>query len=179
MADYLTPTVVQQNILDKDISPFERLLLGNIFSFEQYGDELYFFSEDGPSTFLTIERAMLESALDTSRDRPSSVAEEIGAQLAKIPIDEPIVELDLSAVSWEFIFQDIVRRSDVLSYLTVVSSFTCTKMRRDGFGGMAVLITKDAVVGKSTHDILDDLVLEAALDGPSRDAPSTKENCHD
>ncbi|MBY6240477.1 ArdC-like ssDNA-binding domain-containing protein [Methylosinus sp. Sm6] len=68
---------------------------------------------------------------------------------------------------------------DVLSYPTVVSSFTCTRMRRNGFGGMAVLITKDTVVGKSTHDILDDLVLEAGLDGASRHAPAAKENCHD
>jgi len=179
MADYLTPTVVQQKIPDKDISPFERLMLGNIFSVEQYDDELYFFSEDGPSTFLTVERAELEAALDASRDRPSSVAEEIGAQLIKIPIDEPLVELDLSAVSWEFIFQDIVRRSDTLSYLTVVSSFTCTKMRPDGFGGMAVLITKDTVAGQSTHDILGDLISEAGVDRPSRDAPATQENCHD
>ncbi|WP_024882398.1 hypothetical protein [Methylosinus sp. LW3] len=179
MADYHTPTVIQQNIPDKDISAFERLLLDDIFSVERHGDELYFFSEDGPSTFLTVERVTLEAALLASRDRPSSIAEEISAQLAKCPIEEPVVKLDLSAVSWEFILQDIVRRSDALSYLTVISSFTCTKMRRDGFGGMAVLITKDAVVGKSTHDILDDLVFEAGLGVASRHAPAAKENCHD
>ena len=38
-------------------------------------------------------------------------------------------------------------------------------MRPDGFGGMAVLITSDAIVGKSTNDILEDFLAEAGLDG--------------
>ena len=42
-------------------------------------------------------------------------------------------------------------------------------MRPDGFGGMAVLITADAIVGKSTNDILEDFLAEnegdAANDG--------------
>jgi hypothetical protein len=53
---------------------------------------------------------------------------------------------------WESIFQDIVRRSARLRYVTAISAFTCSKMRPDGFGGMAVLITPSAVVGKSTSD---------------------------
>jgi hypothetical protein len=42
-------------------------------------------------------------------------------------------------------------------------------MRPDGFGGMAVLITADAILGKSTDDILEDFLAEregvAADDG--------------
>jgi hypothetical protein len=37
-------------------------------------------------------------------------------------------------------------------------------MRPDGFGGMAVLITAEAVMGKSTGDILADLVDQAEHD---------------
>jgi hypothetical protein len=33
-------------------------------------------------------------------------------------------------------------------------------MRPDGFGGMAVLITADAILGKSTNDILEDFLAE-------------------
>ena len=36
-----------------------------------------------------------------------------------------------------------------------ITSFTCSRMRPDGFGGMAVLITRDAIVGKSTGDFLE------------------------
>src|SRR5216684_4427044 len=39
--------------------------------------------------------------------------------------------LDLSGSSWEFFLQDIVRRSKTLTYISVVTSFTCSKMRPD------------------------------------------------
>lgn len=51
-----------------------------------------------------------------------------------------------------------------MRYVTALSSFTCSKMRPDGFGGMAVLITADSVMGKSTHDILEDFLAETDLD---------------
>ena len=37
-------------------------------------------------------------------------------------------------------------------------------MRPDGFGGMAVLITREAIVGKTTGDFLEDMIAEAGLD---------------
>ena len=88
-------------------------------------------------------------------------------QLARVPADNVEIELHLSATSWEFIFQDIVRRSRSVRYVTAVSSFTCSKMRPDGFGGMAVLITANAIVGKSTNDIIADFLAEAHLDEPA------------
>ena len=36
-------------------------------------------------------------------------------------------------------------------------------MRPDSFGGMAVLITVDAILGKSTNDIIEDFLAE--MDG--------------
>jgi hypothetical protein len=30
---------------------------------------------------------------------------------------------------------------DIVRYVTAVTAFTCSKMRHDGFGGMAMLIT--------------------------------------
>jgi hypothetical protein len=38
-------------------------------------------------------------------------------------------------------------------------------MRPDGFGGMAVLITATAVIGKSTIDIINAPPAEAGIDG--------------
>jgi len=70
-------------------------------------------------------------------------------------------------MSWEGIFQDILRRSKTLRYVTAVSAFTCSRMRPDGFGGMAVLITPTAVVGKSTSHIIEDFLAEAHLDEPA------------
>jgi hypothetical protein len=57
-----------------------------------------------------------------------------------------------------------VRRSHTLRYVTAVSAFTCSRMRPDGFGGMAVLITPTAVMGKSTNDIVEDFLNAAVPD---------------
>ena len=38
MADYYTPTVIQQTIPDTDMTPLERLLLSNIFEAERDGE---------------------------------------------------------------------------------------------------------------------------------------------
>ncbi|MGB5083321.1 MAG: hypothetical protein WBO09_01675 [Methylocystis silviterrae] len=165
MADYLNPTVIQQTIPQTDISPLELLLLQNIFTVERCGDDLYFFAEGGPSTLLTIDRGKLEAAIAASKSMPNSFAEEIGAQqLSEAPPDEVDIEIDMSATSWEPVFQDIVRRSATLTYITAVSSFTCTKMRSNGFGGMAIVITRDTVFGKSTNDIIEDFLADAGID---------------
>jgi hypothetical protein len=60
--------------------------------------------------------------------------------------------------------QNIVRRSQTLKYILVITSFTCTKMRSDGFGGMATVITANTIAGKSTHDIIGELLEEAGVD---------------
>jgi hypothetical protein len=164
MADFMTPTVIQQRIPEKDISPLERLLLSNMFDYRLFDKEVYLSSEDGPATFLAIDRSDLEGALAKSRKLKSLIAPEIERQLAKTPADVDEIDIDLSSISWETLLQDIVKRSSTLRYLTVVSSFTCTKMRPDGFGGMAILITKDAIKGKSTNDILEDFLAEAGFD---------------
>ena len=61
-------------------------------------------------------------------------------------------------------------RSPSLHYVTAVTAFTCSKMRPDGFGGMAILITDTAVTGKSTNDIIEDFLAEAGLDTDAQDA---------
>ena len=48
MADYHTPTVIQQTIPKGDITPLERLLLGHIFDVEEHDDTLYYYAETGP-----------------------------------------------------------------------------------------------------------------------------------
>jgi hypothetical protein len=112
------------------------------------------------------------AALAASEASASSLNAFVAERLALLPIDEHAIDLDLSGMSWEFIFQDIVRRSKTLRYVTAVSSFTCSKMRPDAFGGRAVLITAAGVMGKSTNDILEDFLTEAGLDeagAPAKD----------
>ena len=162
MADYYTPTVIQQTIPDSDMTPLERLLLSHIFDAERDGEGWYFFSEQGPADTILAERAALETALTESQVPAENVANTLVKEhLLKLQGAEPdaqFVDLDLSMTSWESILQDIVRRSSTLRYVSAVSSFTCSRMRSDGFGGMVVVISADAVLGKSTTDLLEEFI---------------------
>jgi hypothetical protein len=164
MADYFSPTVIQPSIPVADITPLERLLLDHIFSVEPDGDALSLYAEEGPADFLIVDRAELEAALAASRDVASTAAAVVTEQLARSNGDGAEIDLDLSGTSYEFFFQDIVRRSPTLRYITAIASFECSKMRPDGFGGMACLITADRIIGKSTSDLIEDFFAEAGLD---------------
>jgi hypothetical protein len=165
MADYFSPTVIQPTIPVGDITQLERLLLSHIFNAEPEGEGLYFYADEGPADIAWLDRAPLEAALAQSPTTiDSSAAAFVTGQLARVPRDNVEIELDVTEMSWQSVLQDIVRRSASLRYITAVSAFTCSKMRPDGFGGMAVLITPSAVMGKSTNDIVEDLLNEAVLD---------------
>ena len=166
MADYFEPTVIQPTIPDADMTPLERLLLSHIFQSERHDDDgWYFFAEECPDTMIVVDRASLAAALAETRADDSSVHAYVAEQLASAAEDDEI-DLDLSGTSWEFMLQDIVKRSATLDHVTAVSALTCSRMRPDGFGGMAVLITADAIQGKSTNDILGELLDQAEHGAP-------------
>jgi len=162
MADYFSPTVIQPSIPVADMTPLDRLLLGAIFDAEPDGDALYFHSSSGPNDMLQLSAVELRAVITASAGMESSTATYVAERLAVAADDTAEIEIDLSARSWAFIFQDIVRRSPTLEHVTAVTSFTCSKMRPDGFGGMAMLVTADAITGKSTQDIIGDLLDQAA-----------------
>jgi hypothetical protein len=171
MADYCQQTVVQQTIPDGDMTPLERLVLSRIFQSERVNDGWYFFAEESPAVMITVPRRELNQALAASPDDGSAarvhVIEHIrmaAPAAAEIDLDRSDASLDLSGTSFEFFLQDIVKRAATLKYISVVTAFTCSRMRCDGFGGMAVLITRDAIVGKTTGDFLEDMIAEAGLD---------------
>ena len=169
MADYFSPTVIQQPIPVADMTPLERLVLSLIFDAEPDGETLYFHTAFGPSDAIGFSIDELRAAIEASPATASTATTYVAERLAAVAADDTDIEIDFSDTSWEFIFQDIVRRSSTLRYVTVVTSFTCSKMRPDAFGGMAVLITANTIVGKSTNDILEDFLAEkegdAADDG--------------
>ena len=163
MADYITPTVIQPAIAIADVTPLERLLLSHVFNAECQGERLYYYADERPAERIWLDRARLEAALAQSRI-DSTAATLVIEHFARIPADNVEIELDFSDRRWQTIFQDIVRRSPSLRYVTAISAFTCTKMRPGGFGGRAVLITADAVMGKSTSDIVADFLNTAVPD---------------
>ena len=164
MADYLSPTVIQPAIPVGDMTPLECLLLSQIFNTEAQGDRLYFHAGEGPASMIWLDRAVLEAALTQSQSASGNTASAIVIRrLAPIPADNVEIELDFSDLSWQEIFQDIVRRSATIRYVTAVSAFTCTgtTMPPDAFGGMALVITASDVMGKSTNDIIQDFLNQA------------------
>jgi len=154
MADYFTQMVVHQTIPQRDITPLERLLLSHIFTGEAGGEGLYFFTEQGPSDMLWLNRPEVEQALRASEALDSRANSFIREQLAQHASDVGEIEIDMSGQDWPFLFQDIVKRSPTLQFVTIEAAFTCSRMRSDGFGGMAMLISADAVLSKSTLELL-------------------------
>jgi hypothetical protein len=148
------------------MTPLELLLLSHIFDAECDGDVWYFFSEQGPADMLYVERAALETALAASEGAGENTASRfVREHLPDPQSGEPLpphLDLDLSTTSWEFIMQDVVRRSPTLRYVSAVSSFTCSRMRPDGFGGAVVVISASEIMGKSTSDLLEEIIERVA-----------------
>jgi len=163
MADYFQPTVVQQTIPHADMTPIEHLLLSHMFECEPEGEGWYFFSEQGPADFVFATRAEIEEALAASSEGGSTAYALSVEQLAQLDPTATDIEIDLSGTTWETLFQDIVKRSKTLRYVSVVAAFTCSRMRSDGFGGLAVFITADAVLGQSTTGFIEDCLKETGL----------------
>lgn len=165
MADYYTPTIVQQVIPLADITSLECLLLGEIFQSDLVAGGLYFTSEDGPKDMIWVESESLRTCLDDPAAKGSAAHAEILHQCSEALIGDDDVEIDASMEWWTVLFQDIVRRSSTLDHISVVMSYTCSKLRADGLGGMAMLITTQAVRSKSTEDILAEFMNEAEASG--------------
>jgi hypothetical protein len=136
MADYFSPTVIQPTIPAADITALERLLLSHIFNAEPDGEDLYFYADERPADLIWLARTQLDAALARSPTATDSAATAfVTEQLARVPADNVEIELDLSG-GWEFIFQDIVRRSRSLRYVTAVCLYlledAARRFRRHG-----------------------------------------------
>jgi hypothetical protein len=163
MADYHSPTVVDPVIPVADMNALERLLISNIFEYDEEGDNLYFHHWAGAESVISVNRQEFEAALANAHYDENSPLAQLVEQAKGAPALAEEIELDLSEMSFEFLFQNIIRRSSTLQYILVITSFMCTKMRFDGFGGMATVITADKIAGKSTHDIIAELLDEAGI----------------
>lgn len=124
MADYYSSTVVQQTIPNADMSPLECLLLTHIFESEPDGDDIYFFASEATCDVISVNRAELEAALSASEQYKSSVISFVKDRLTETADTETEVEMDFSLISWEPMFQDIVRRSPTLNEVTGTSQTT-------------------------------------------------------
>lgn len=172
MADYHCPTVVQPSIPMSDMMPIEQLLLTTMFESEPEGDALYLFAPVYMDDMPVLEIDEVRTALAESSE--GRTAAFIRDQLAKFDGEAGYLQLD-EEVSWEAAFQYIVRRSAKIDHVEVVTSFTCSKMRPDGFGGAITIITGDQVLSSSTEAMACEL-LDRAQHGELGCAPG--HGCH-
>lgn len=165
MADYYTPTVVDPVIPVSAILPIEAMFLGQVFNADVENGIAYYYSEDGASDLIYLDPKEVREALEAT-DHVSSrlVARLLDEHAEAIQSDEEI-EFDMAGDIWPDVLQDIVRRAPDLQELTVTMAFTCSKMRPDGFGGLAMLITASTIRSESTHTLFDRFYKEAAASG--------------
>ncbi len=165
MADYYTPTVIDPMIPLAAILPIERLFLARVFSEEVEGENAYYYSEDGASDLIYLDAEAVRTALDAASPETSSLARKLLDEYGEAILGDEEIELDMCGDLWAEVLQDIVRRSPDLDNLTVTMAFTCSKMRPDGFGGLAMLITASTIRSESTNTLLDRFYTEAAAGG--------------
>ena len=156
MVDYYTQTVVSTLIPDVDMTPIEKFLLQHMFQSEQVGDRTYFYAHDGQNLEVAVSVEKLNSLLDESKAIPTEIFTDIAEfLLEEVEEGAETVVLNFDEfISAEEIFQDIIIRSEILKYVVIETSFTCSKMRADGFGGAATFITEDNVQYVSTADFI-------------------------
>ncbi len=165
MADYYTPTVVEPMIPLTAMLPIERLFLAQVFSEEVDGETAYYCSDDGTSDLIYLDAEAVRSALNAASAETSSLARKLIDEQPDAILGDEEIELDDCGDLWADVLQDIVRRSPDLDHLTVTMAFTCSKMRPDGFGGLAMLITASSIRSESTHTLFDRFYKEAAANG--------------
>ena len=165
MADYYTPTVVEPFIPLGAMLPIERLFLAQVFDEEIADGTAYYYSEDGANDLIFLPGGDVRAALDAATPDTSRLAQKLQGEQLDAILGEDDIELDMCGDLWPDVLQDIVRRSPDLDHLTVTMAFTCSKMRSDGFGGLAMLITTQTIRSESTNTLFDRFYREAHANG--------------
>lgn len=165
MADYFTPTVIDPVIPISAMLPIERMFLAQVLDEELDGETAYYFREDGANDLISVPAAEVRAALDAATLETSRLARKLIDEQPDAILGEDDIDLDMCGDLWADVLQDIVRRAPDLDHLTVTMAFTCSKMRPDGFGGLAMLITASTIRSESTHTLFDRFYAEAQANG--------------
>ena len=84
---------------------------------------MYCFARDSVNDYPSLPIAALRDAWAQADGTPSRLHDLVTEQLAETAADAEAFELDLSVDGYDFILQDIVRRSETLSHVSVDSGF--------------------------------------------------------
>lgn len=169
MADYHSHIVIQPSVPLVDMSPLEDLLLSHMLQSEEDGDALYLFAELSIDSMPSINVGELRAAFQESLSFESQILPAVKLWLDKVCDldDDEDTDFDFDAVveypAYQLILQDIVRRSATVNYFTIEGAYTCTKMRPDGFGGVAGLVHAGGIRVQGTSELIESYILEAGF----------------
>jgi hypothetical protein len=172
MADYCSPTVVEPMIPMAGILPIEAMFLSQIFTEDAQNGTAYYCSEHGASDLVFLNPSKVREALAATDPGSSRLAALLLADHKDAIEGDEDIELGTAGDLWPDVLQDIVRRSSDIDHVTITMAFTCSKMRPDGFGGLAMLITADKIRSESTHTMFERFYSEAAANGEIRHGDS-------
>ncbi len=172
MADYCTPTVVEPVIPMADILPIEAMFLAQVFTEDIENGTAYYCSEDGASNLVFLDPREVREALAATNYASSRLAAVLLDDHTDAIEGDDDIELDMAGDLWPDVLQDIVRRSSDIDQVTITMAFSCSKMRPDGFGGLAMLITANKIRSGSTHTVFDRFYSDAAANGDIRHGDS-------
>jgi hypothetical protein len=165
MAGYHTPTIIDPPIPIGAILPIERLFLAGVFTEDVKDRTACYHSAHGANDRISLDGEQVRSSLDDATAGTSRLAKYLLEEYTDAITHDREIEIDLCGDLWPDVLQDIVRRSAELDHLIVTVAYTCTKMRTDGFGGSAMLITAGSIRWESTSTLLDRFYAEASANG--------------
>lgn len=159
MANYFTPTVIRPSLPESEVSPLTLFILTAIFEYEKHDGKIRFFSRTGHERTVSLDSDELQRVTKVSEQSENGI--ERGYTLPVSDIHERDGDSDLVEIEFDMDFiylvlRDVVLRSPSIDRIEMISSFTCDRMREDGFGGSAAVITADEIKYFSTHDFLKD-----------------------
>jgi len=182
MSDTYNPTSVTPAIPVNLLSPLEKEILTAVFGheIENEGDHarMFFYENERPSYFFDgphdLDIEYIKEALSASSGFDSRLND-----LIKANLENPEEELDLENHIGD-IFQDIIRRSENIHAITILTSFGNEKIQNNGgnlSGGAVFFITKDAQEFVSTDHVVKNLLAKHNL-VDLETAPARSESSH-
>lgn len=143
-----------------DITPLEKLILSKVLDCAETDEGLELYTDDGPMNPVVVSQHELSDALDASDQIVDSLLRNFlkGRVIPAHPVEnsdsETTIFIDLSEFPWQFIVQDIIKRSSTAREFVVIQWINDVSQRPDSFGASMSLITENGIFHTTSEDLL-------------------------
>jgi len=145
-----------------DVTPLEKLILSKVLDCVETDEGFELYTDDGPMNPVVVTQRELSEALDASDQAVNSLlriflkGRVIPAHPVENPDSETTIFIDLSEFPWQFIVQDVIKRSPTARELVVIQWINEVTQRPDSFGAGVSLITEHGIFHATSEDLLGD-----------------------